>query len=597
MSFSKIKLSIFSLLVCYVVILYTAFIFYPRWNQAKTEATLSWDVSGYYLYLPAIFIYGDIEHCAFKDSILAKYSPTPDFQQAFIHQQSGHYVMKYSAGQAITMLPYFTIAHIWAKSSSIYPADGFSFPYQVCIGVGMMLYALIGLFFLRKILLHYFSDTVTAIVLLLLVIGTNYLNYSAIDQAMTHNVLFTIYTLLIWCSIRYYNKTNLKIALFIGFLCGLATLIRPTDIISVLIPVLWGINSIQGFRERFMLITKNYKHFLISAVVFGLIVLIQPIYWKLVSGDWVVYSYQDQGFSWLSPHLKDYLFSYRCGWLRYCPMMLIPFIGVFFLYKPKVNFIPTLFLMFISLYIVSAWDVWDYGGTAGRAMVQYYPIFSIAFAGITQFVHTRKIAMGIFYPIILLFMYLNIWWIYNAHVGTVQVSEVSHEYYWEKVGRWTSNESDLKLLDNKFSFTGYPKCSEQIYLNTFDGDTSANATILNGNPKIQLTNDLQYSPKYIVNNNKLPKKWARVYAKFGCTVKEWDVWKQTQFSVNFYKNNENIQQNLIRVHRFLQNGEEKEIYLDAICPKEWDYMSIYFWNATNDKTLYIDDLKVVLFDE
>ena len=200
------NISFVTIIVCFAFLVYTAFIFYPRWQKSGGEATISWDVSGYYMYLPALFIYKDLKHCNFKDSILKKYGPSSDFQQAFIHPKSGNYVMKYSMGQAITMLPWFIIGHLIARSSDIYPADGFSLPYQMSIGIGMFLYSLLGIYFLRKILLQYFSDCITAIVIAAIVFGTNYLNYAAIDQGMTHSVLFTIYTLLIWATIQFYKK-------------------------------------------------------------------------------------------------------------------------------------------------------------------------------------------------------------------------------------------------------------------------------------------------------------------------------------------------------------------------------------------------------
>lgn len=194
----KGNVSFATLIICYAVMCYSAFIFYPKWGKNFSEATISWDVSGYYMYLPAAFIYGDIKKCEFKDSILYKYGPTPDFQQAFIHEKSGNYVMKYSAGQAVVMVPFFAIGHFGATNSSKYIADGFAFPYQISIGIGMFLIALIGLYFLRRILLVYFKDSVVAIVLLIYVLGTNYLNFSSIDQAQVHNSLFTIYTLIVY---------------------------------------------------------------------------------------------------------------------------------------------------------------------------------------------------------------------------------------------------------------------------------------------------------------------------------------------------------------------------------------------------------------
>ena len=56
--------------ICAALIVATSFLYYPKWEQPDTEATLSWDVSGYYFYLPAIFIYQDLKQLSFKDQIL-----------------------------------------------------------------------------------------------------------------------------------------------------------------------------------------------------------------------------------------------------------------------------------------------------------------------------------------------------------------------------------------------------------------------------------------------------------------------------------------------------------------------------------------------
>src|SRR5690554_4799711 len=118
-------------LSCFILI--AAHAYYPKWKQQGIEATLTWDVSGYYMYLPAAFIYKDIKQCRFQDEVLQEYQPTFDFQQAFKHEPSGNYVFKYPIGQAIQMAPFFAVGHLWAAQSPEYKADGFSFPYQVSI--------------------------------------------------------------------------------------------------------------------------------------------------------------------------------------------------------------------------------------------------------------------------------------------------------------------------------------------------------------------------------------------------------------------------------------------------------------------------------
>jgi len=62
MSFSKI-----SLWFCFILLSVIALFYYPKWNKETTEATISWDVSGYYWYLPAFLIYDDLKQIGFSN--------------------------------------------------------------------------------------------------------------------------------------------------------------------------------------------------------------------------------------------------------------------------------------------------------------------------------------------------------------------------------------------------------------------------------------------------------------------------------------------------------------------------------------------------
>jgi hypothetical protein len=588
----KASLSKVSLLICYLVIAYVAFFFYPKWQKEKTEATISWDVSGYYWYLPSAFIYKDVKKFDFKHYILYKYYPTPDFQQASMHEASGNYVIKYASGLAITMLPWFCLGHSWAYLSPSYAADGFSFAYQISIGIGMLIYTFIGLYFLRKILLKFFSDHVTAFVILFLVIGTNYLNYAAIDQAMTHSPLFTIYALIIWFSIRYYENPNLKSILSLGLLCGLATLIRPTEAISLSIPFLWGIANFSSLKERIQYWLKSYRYLLFFGFAFLIVVSIQLFYWKFVTGEWVVYSYKEQGFSWLHPHWYDYTLSYRSGWLRYCPLMTLPFLGLFWLHKYSCKSYIVPVFIFLSLYITSAWDVWDYGGTAGRAMVQYYPMLALPFAALSSEAMKSRWWRYLLTMIVFVLSYISIWWVVNAHTGKVTVIEASKAYYWHMLGKWSSTDEDLKLLDNQDVYRKPMQISTVLYENDFSKDTSTNATVESNNAKILLDAKRQLSNRYEIPISK-DASWIRASAAFKCGAREWDLWQQAQFIIKFYNEGQEVKTNAIRIYRILKDGESKTIHIDAKCPSTYDRVTVHFDNMGSDLTLIIDDLKVI----
>ena len=69
------RLSFAAWLAC-ALILFGVTLASPRFLRPATEATLAWDVSGYYLYLPAIFIYKDLKQVKFLHGILEKYTPS-----------------------------------------------------------------------------------------------------------------------------------------------------------------------------------------------------------------------------------------------------------------------------------------------------------------------------------------------------------------------------------------------------------------------------------------------------------------------------------------------------------------------------------------
>jgi hypothetical protein len=592
-----------ALLLCSVVIIYEGVFFYPKWKEQRTEATISWDVSGYYFYLPAIFIYKDVRKLNFKGSILEKYQPTPDFQQA-TKVPSGNSVLKYSSGQAIMYSPFFFIAHFIALNSGKYAADGFSYPYQLSIGIGMLLYAFLGLFILRKILLEFYPDKTVALALLCICLGSNYLSYAAIDGAMTHNTLFALYTLLIYFTIAFYRKPKYSYSLAIGFLIGLATITRPTEIISVIIPLLWGIASKEDLKKRFEFFIRNKRYLLVASFAFLALLLVQMTYWKMSSGQWIFYSYRDDGFDWFKPHLQKCLIGYNCGWLTYSPIMILSVIGFVVLYRSKkALFWACLSFSVIFTYLCFAWHIWWYGGSLGqRAMIQSYPVLAFPLASFIYKVQasSKSIFKIILYSFIGLCILYNLWLTRQAHAnGLFRSGEMNKEYFWAILGKNGVGERTQFLLDDKDIYLGNPTEVQQVYKRDFDTDTTENLTQEEAisNKSIFLDKQFQYSDEYFFSLTNTNRKWVRATADFKATLKEWDIWKMTQFIIRFYQGDKMIQSNSIKIFRLLTDGETKTLSVDASIPKHFDKASVIFWNAGGDKKIIIDNLKIIAFNK
>ena len=599
--------SLLSLLICWALLFSALFFYFPKWNNSYTEATISWDVSGYYYYLPAAFIYKDLKHLSFKDQIQQQYHPSGDFQQAFVHS-NGNYVFKYSCGQALLYTPFFFIAHAYASMSDQFPADGFSLPYQFMIGFGSLLVAFLGLFILRRVLLKFFSDQTTAFTLILLVFGTNYLEYASITGAMSHNYLFTLYCILLSLTIGFYEKPSALKAIGIGLVIGFAALVRPTEIICALIPLLWGLQTPlkASLSEKLVFFKKNALLLSLAVLTCGLVGSLQLIYWKAVAGDWIVYSYQDQGFSWLRPHLFNGLLSYRSGWLLYTPMMIFALLGFKHLSKHwNALYLSLLIYTGLFIYITFAWDIWWYGGSLGqRAMVQAYPVLAFPLAAFVDSALKTKIWKYIFGFIALLFIYLNLWWTHQAHWGGLfMVEQMNRAYFWDVLGRFKEPGGEsLKLLDtNEPGFYGVRKNVRELLYEDFEKDTSTalcEVPVIEGQKSGCLDANRQNLPIYSVPLATGDAGWVRASAVFRCRNKEWTVWLGAQFQLFFYNGDEILKTEQIRVYRFLNDGETKSLFFDIKLPKAtFDRVGVSVWNGGGVLPLAVDQLKIEAFDE
>lgn len=583
-----------------VVVLLVHLLFYPKWQNKQTEATLSWDVAGYYLYLTSFVIYNDARQVSFYPAIAEKYQPGDTQNHAFDHP-SGNKVFKYAAGQAILLSPGFFIGHLAAHGLG-YPADGYSFPYQLAISIWTIILSLMGLWLLTLSLRKYFSDQTTAITVFTIAAATNYLNYAAIDGAMTHNTLFTVYALLVYATIRFYENPKLKYALLIGASAGLATLTRPTEIISLILPVLWGISSLNKtvISDRVSFLWKENSLLLTAAIVFVSIGSIQLAYWKYASGEWLVYSYRDQGFSFLSPHFWKGIFSYQTGWLVYSPILLLAFPGFYLLYKKQNGIFLAVSLFCLAFtWLVFAWDDYLYGGGLGmRAMVQGYAVYAFALAAAIEKWNAASKARWILFGIIALFTYYNLWLTWQAHKGgLLAIAQMTRPYFWRVLFRYEVPEETKLLLDNPDLFDTIPPTAQKIYSNNFESDTLTTEGCpiprIEGQRQVCLTAAIQYSPTYKFPIPKGKYRKLRVQAMFRRGDIEWDVWKQPQLSMKLFSGSAEVYQRGIRVSRLLYNTDTRKIWLDMkIRNSETDHAEIQLWNADSQKSIAMDNLEV-----
>ncbi|MEO0469423.1 MAG: hypothetical protein AAF206_07385 [Bacteroidota bacterium] len=601
-------ISFFTILILAYVIFRVAHL-YPRWDNKGAEATLSWDVYGYYLYLPAAFIYDDLAYLSFKDEMFEKYRHAADFQHGTL-QADGKYVLKYPIGMAVLYLPFFFLAHVFASFSDVYAADGFSLPYQMAISWGMILYAILGLFIARRILLEFFSDKVVAATLAILVLATNYLNYSAFDGAMPHNSLFTLNALLIWLTILWHKKPRWWIAGLIGLTIGLATIVRPIELMTCLIPLGWGVWNKESFLAKLNLIKDNWQHILI--LIAGMVVMgsIQMIYWKIHSGHFLYYSYGKFGFDWTRPHIMNGIFSYRKGWFIYTPVMVLSVLGLITLFqKHRETFWLVAGYLALTLYVVFAWEVWWYGGSFGaRPLVQTYALLTLPLAAFLNWAFDRKVTLAIVAVFAFLCADLNLMMTWQAHArGTGWEAEfMTRPYYWKLFGNPRPEKDDAKYLDVRRNTRDLAKFKvKTLYHNDFEADTTANRDgrhPASGQWAVLVNKDHPFSPGYTVSLGALKAKkdsWIRVSVNVLYENMEWNVWQQGQLSVIFFRNGQPYKQTTCRIQRTTDPWRMHHLFYDMQLPQSYeptDELKVYVWGANSDQELFVDDLKVELLE-
>ncbi len=595
-----------SLLVCYLLLVATH-LYYPKWQQGHAEATISYDVSGYYLYLPAVFIYHDLKEVAFLPDIIERYRPTDDPYQTFAHA-SGHQVMKYSLGHALAFSPFFALGHAYALASPDYPADGFSLPYQIGISVGSLLVGFLGLFVLMRGLRHYFTDGVTAVTLLTVTFATNYLNYTAIDGAMTHNYVFTYYALLLLATHHLYDTGNrLRRWLFpaIGLLIGLMALTRPTEVLAAILPLAWGLPLTPvAIRDRVYFLLQEWRWLIVAVACCVAMGSIQLFYWHYVTGDWIVYSYQDQGFDWLHPHLVDGFFSYKAGWLTYTPVMWLALLGFLPLYFRRDGlFTAPFFHSLLFIYVAFAWSIWWYGGSLGqRTMVQAYPVLAFPLAASLSWAAQRNgWIRGILAAVLLFCAAHNTWFTHQAHRGGLLVSEwMNRAYYWRTLFTFGVDRDDQLLLDNPEFYRGTPEQIDTLYVNNFEDQDPGPCGMeaLAGTGSICLVNETQGTEEYRIRGDFADRQWIR--AQFSARIDEqrWYVHASAQLILRFYRNGEKVKERIVRIHRVLNEDFARDVSIEAGAPSGGaDEVSISVWNGGADKPpLLLDDLVVTTLE-
>ena len=447
------------------------FSFAHRWKGDDGygwEATVDGDAKGYYAPLPAILIYGDPAFSFYNspdNTEIARY-----YNNRFRVDVQGGTVHKNYIGVAVLQLPFFLAGQALAGLSGS-PVNGYSWPFMLMLILGSVFYCIAGLYLVARLLRGFgFNDRVVSVTLLLISLGTNLIYYSAIHAAMPHVYGFFLIAAFAYLARCFFVRPTFSLLLMISAVTGLIVLVRPVNaLVLFALPFLAPSNDalVAGVRWFF----SRIYIFLASLVPALLVIFLQLAFYKIQTGSWLVWSYGDEGFRFADPHIWDVLFSWRKGLFIYTPLMLLSFIGIFWLYKrSRWEGFTWMAFIAVTVYVISSWWSWFYGDGFGlRAFVDFYPLMAVPMAVMNEAVLSfRNGLRSAFLIMFSALIFLSVIQNYQYRYRIIHPAEMNFDKYKYVFLKTDSAYRDVIGGDNEYIYPELSKVPVMEWFNDFE---------------------------------------------------------------------------------------------------------------------------------
>lgn len=323
------------------------------------QGPIGFDRVFYYAYVRSLVIDGDLD---FSNEMAIR---TPSIPSAVRYSDNGTPLNKYPIGMPLLALPFFGLAHVLVLSAASLglthlPADGYSAPYAMAFALAQLFWVLLGMILLYRTVAKYYNPKTAALAVITCWFGTNALYYTAADLMMSHAAaLFSI----AWCS---YQSVRLRDScthwaawLLVGISSAFVVLVRFQNAVYLLVPgvaALWALGrALQTLPTARALLRP-----LVSLIGFLLAYAPQLCVWKIVYGSWLAYTYENESFDWLHPHLVEALFDPNHGLAIWLPALVIGIAGCFLVAVRRRDPIAlaAVVALLIHLYVSAAWWYW-----------------------------------------------------------------------------------------------------------------------------------------------------------------------------------------------------------------------------------------------
>ena len=340
---------------------------FKAWNMfgpSRRPMLQGWDDSFYYFWLPSVIMHHDLD---FSRELLISETMDGKARETALAQQrtpTGLLPNKYPPGWAIGSLPFFLAAMAISPPQS----TGFEPTFLLAVWLGQMAYAALGLWVAGRIVRRLVPGSSATAAVLVIWLASPLVYYQTAAVSQSHSQVFVLAVVMFWLALHLNDgDRRYRVWVALGFYGTLMVVTRNVAAIYLCFPaavVPW--RSMSG-RE-------------LACLLMGALppAALQMVAWKVLYGDWIVYSYSNEHFDFFHPHLVDVLFSANHGWFYWHPLILVGLLP--FAAWALVNRIgrPWIIALVAAVAINASWWCWWLGSSFGHRGFEVGTFFAMA---------------------------------------------------------------------------------------------------------------------------------------------------------------------------------------------------------------------------
>jgi hypothetical protein len=287
------------------------------------------DSVGYYVWLRSPLIDGDFD---FDNDFAPMFTRSPEAEPAFPHTETGLRTNPWPVGPAILWAPAVCGVHvvlIGLGESSPWPADGFSAPYQLAVGLTTLALSLLTLLLAYRICRRFAGPVASAAATALITLATPFVGYGAVEVSMSHGPATAVLLVFVFVWLRSLGSTSPGRWAGLGCLFGLTCLMRWQLSTFVVLPVLeaaWLASRAENWSARLKIAASLVLAGVMTAIVFTPQLAAKQLLFGHPLGG-----LHKTGSNWLDPALWTVLFSTDRGLFYWTPITLPSFMGLVYL--------------------------------------------------------------------------------------------------------------------------------------------------------------------------------------------------------------------------------------------------------------------------